>query len=424
MLGGLLAARASAQPAPATAPAAPGEPPAAAVPAQDPPAGAPAPPPPRAVLSPRVEIHGFVSEGAFVETANDYFGSTSRAGLELFEAGINLSTEVTDRLRAGLQLFTRDLGSIRDPSPRLDWAFLDYRWRRWLGVRAGIVKMPFGLYNEYADIDAARLPILLPSSVYPIRDRDVLLSHTGFGLYGSYTLGRGGELEYQAWLGTLTIPRTALQLTGGASLDSVNTRYVTGGQLFWRPPIDGLRLGATFVRASIDFHVGLDAALVAALVAAGLAPMGYDGKLLIAQRPVRFLVGSVEYIHGDWLFAAEYSRWLTHQRSSLPALSPMFDRDSEKLYAMATYRVAPALEAGGYYSVFHLDVDDMPVAHPGPFDGFQRDLAATLRLDVNDHWLWKLEAHFMDGTASLPSEFNSHPDRYWGMFLLRTTVTF
>jgi hypothetical protein len=30
----------------------------------------------------------------------------------------------------------------------------------------------------------------------------------------------------------------------------------------------------------------------------------------------------------------------------------------------------------------------------------------------------------MDGTASLPVEFNTKPDRRWGLFLLRTTVTF
>src|SRR5262245_31424687 len=49
--------------------------------------------------TPRVQIHGFASEGAFATTANDYLGSASRASLELFEAGINVSTDVADRLR-------------------------------------------------------------------------------------------------------------------------------------------------------------------------------------------------------------------------------------------------------------------------------------------------------------------------------------
>ncbi|HSR97402.1 MAG TPA: hypothetical protein VLM79_10150, partial [Kofleriaceae bacterium] len=179
--------------------------------APEPPAPEPAAVAPR---TPRVQIHGFVSEGAFASTANDYLGSDSRASLELFEAGINFSTDVADRLRAGIQLFARDVGSLRDDAPKIDWAYLDYRWRPWLGLRAGVIKMPFGLYNEYVDIDAARLPILLPQSVYPVRDRDVLLSHTGFSIYGNRALGAAGELDYQAWLGTLTIPDEALDVIG------------------------------------------------------------------------------------------------------------------------------------------------------------------------------------------------------------------
>jgi hypothetical protein len=398
-------------------PAAPAAPAAPAGPAGPTPA-APAP------LPPRLEIHGFVSEGAFLETSNDYFGSSSQASLELFEAGINVSTEIEDHLRAGIQLFARDLGTIRDVSPRIDWAFLDYRWRQWLGLRAGIIKMPFGLYNEYVDIDAARLPILLPSSIYSLRNRDVLLSHRGFALYGTHRIGGAGDLEYQGWLGTLAIPRTALQLTGGASLDRADAKYVAGGQLFWRPPVDGLRLGATYLRAALEFHISLDPALVAELVAAGLVAADYDGTLVISQRPINLVIGSAEYSHGDWMVAAEYSRSLTHQGSSMPVLSPSFDRDSEAFYVMASYQISPLLQLGGYYSVFNVDVDDTPQNYAQPSDGFQRDLAATVRLDITDHWLWKLEGHFMDGTASLPVEFNTKPDPRWGLFLLRTTVIF
>ncbi len=371
----------------------------------------------------RVEIHGFVSEGAFASTSNDYFGSASRAGLDAFEGGVNVSTEAADRLRVGVQLFARNIGTIRDTAPRFDWAFLDYRWRRWLGVRAGIIKMPFGLYNEYGDIDAARLPILLPSSVYPLRDRDVFLSHTGFAVHGERSLGAAGDLEYQAWLGNLTIPRTALQLSH-ATLDRVAVKYVTGGQVFWHPPLDGLRVGATALRTSIDFHIAVDATLAGALIAGGLVPANYDGKLVISQRPATFVIGSAEYVRGDWLVAAEYSRWFTRQRSSLPVAIPTFERDSEKLYAMVTYQLSSAFQAGGYYSIYNYDVDDTPPTYAQPFLGFQRDLSGTLRFDVNDHWLWKLEAHFMDGAASLPSELTTQADRYWGLFLVRTTVTF
>ncbi|MEO7729328.1 MAG: hypothetical protein ABIY55_00010 [Kofleriaceae bacterium] len=377
------------------------------------------------LVSRRVDIHGFVSEGGFLTTSNEYIGASSHGSLELAEVGLGISTQLTDRLRVGAQLFARDFGAIED-APRFDWAFLDYRWKAWLGIRAGIIRMPFGLYNEYADVDSARLPILMPQSVYSFRNRDVLLSHRGFAVYGNRTLGAAGGLEYQAWLGTLNIPANALVLAGG-TVNRIDTKYVTGAQVFWQPPLDGLRIGATVLRASIDFDLTLAPASTAALIAAGLVPPDYQGKILIAQRPDTLVIGSVEYLHEAWSFAAEYGRSFKHQRSSLPGVLPTFDLDTEAFYAMASYRPSAWLELGGYYSALHLDVDDRHGRDPRyaqHFLAFQRDLTATVRLDVNDRWLWKLEAHVIDGAADLDAATNPQPDRYWGLFLLRTTVTF
>jgi hypothetical protein len=373
-----------------------------------------------------IQIHGFVSEGGFVSTDNDYIGKSSRGSLELFEAGINFSTEVADRLRAGVQLFTRDFGEF-DDGLHVDWAFLDYQWRPWLGLRAGIIKMPFGLYNEYTDIDAGRLPILMPQGVYPFRNRDVLLAHRGFALYGNHELGAGGAVEYQAWLGTLSIPENALTVSGGTTLDEIDAKYVTGAQLYWQPPVDGLRIGGTFLRASIDFRLTLPPAVVQQLIDAGLVPPDYDGTLVVSQRPDTWIVGSVEYIRGDWLFAAEYTRAFKHQQSTLPALSPTIDEDAERFYGMVTRRLSSWLEIGTYYSVHHLDANDRrgrDPKWPERHYAWQRDLAATVRFDVNDHWLWKLEAHFIDGTGDLAPLTNPERARYWGLFLFRTTVTF
>jgi hypothetical protein len=373
----------------------------------------------------RVALHGFISQGAFVSTDNDYIGESSRGSLELFEVGLNASSELTSHLRAGIQLFARDMG-IFDEAPRIDWAFLDYRWTRRLGLRAGVIKIPFGLYNEYADIDAGRLTILMPQSVYPVRNRDALLSHRGFSIYGDVDLGDAGSVDYQAWLGTLAIPRSALTLTN-ASLEHVDTKYVTGGQLFWHPPIEGLRIGASYLRASIDFDVRFDAATASALEMAGLVPMGFDGRLVISQRPTSQAIGSAEYARGAWLFAGEYSRGYKRQRSTLSSLLPTFEQTGEGFYAMAAYQASPKIQTGGYYSVNHLDVDDRKGHDPKyteNYQAYQRDLAATVRYDVNEHWLWKLEAHFIDGAADLSVTDNPMPSRYWGMFLVRTTVTF
>ncbi|MEO8550082.1 MAG: hypothetical protein ABI678_08910 [Kofleriaceae bacterium] len=422
----LFASAASAQPAD------PGYPvvPVGGAPVEPAPAGAePAPAAPASTPShlPKLQIHGFASEGGFLSTANDYIGQSSQGDLHLFEAGLNISTEVAERLRVGFQIYGRDVGRFRDLPPRFDWAFLDYHWRSWLGLRAGIIKMPFGLYNEYADIDASRLSILLPQGVYPLQDRSALLAQTGFSIYGIRELGKAGGLEYQAWLGTLDIPSNALDISG-ATLANADTKYVTGAQVFWRPPVDGLRVGATYLRASIDFNLVLGEANIAALIAAGLVPPDYDGTFRISQAPNSLLVGSVEWLRGEWMFAAEYSRWLTHQTSSIEAALPTFDRDNERFYVMAARRLSERFETGGYYSVYEVDVNDRVghdhTVYPIRSNAFQRDLAATLRYDVNDHWLWKVEAHFLDGTADLEPVANPTPERYWGLFLFKTTVTF
>ena len=374
-----------------------------------------------------VQIHGFASEGGFVSTANDYIGDSSQGSLAFFEAAVNVSKEVTDKLHVGIQLYGRDVGDFRDQPPRIDWAYLDYKWQPWLGLRGGIIKMPFGLYNEYADVDASRLWILLPQSIYPLRDRSALIAQTGFAVYGSRPLGGAGELDYQAWLGTLDIPSNALELDG-ASLDKVTTRYVTGAQVFWQPPVDGLKVGATYLRTSIDFALTLDADVLAQLEMMGLLPAGSDGKLDIYQRPDQLVIGSAEYAPDDWLFAAEYSRWLTHTSSTAPLLVPKSDADSERFYAMAARRLSPDLMAGAYYSVLFADAGDRgghdTMRFAQPFYAWQRDAAATLRWDVNDHWLWKIEGHFIDGAADLDLAENPGPHRYWGLFLLKTTVTF
>lgn len=404
---------ASAQPAPAVEPAAAPPPTVEPEPAQS-------------SRLPELQIHGFASEGAFVSTANDYIGESSQGDLHFFEAGLNVSSEVADRLRVGLQLYGRAMGRFHD-QPHLDWAYLDYRWQEWLGLRAGVIKMPFGLYNEYADIDASRLSILLPQSVYPLQDRSALLAQTGFALYGEHRIACAGSLEYQAWLGTLDIPNNALNVDG-ATLDSVDTRYVAGAQVFWHPPVDGLRIGGTFLRASIDFNLTLSDANIMALIAAGLEPAGYDGKLLIEQSPNDLYIASAEYLYNDWTFAAEYSRWLTHQSSNLSAVLPDFDRDNERFYVLAARRLSERFETGGYYSVYEIDANDRAghdhTAFPIRSNAFQRDLAATLRFDVNPVWLWKVEAHFIDGTADLEPVQNPTPARYWGLFLIKTTVTF
>jgi hypothetical protein len=373
-----------------------------------------------------LNVHGFVSQGALLSTANNYLGQSKRGSVEFFEAAVTVSAEVVDRLRAGVQLFTRDLGTIGNYTAHVDWAYLDYAWREWLGVRAGRIKLPFGLYNEYSDIDPARTPILLPQSVYPIRNRDFLLAHTGAAIYGALPLGPVGTLDYNLAYGTMFV-----DISNQPAVSRLDTRDVVGAQLFWRTPLPGLRLGGTLVRLDMEFSGRLDAQMAAQFAMLGLAPPGFDGRYTAAYKDVNLMMGSMEWASHGWLVAGEYGRWFFDAESTPPALIPNKSENQERFYGMVGYRLLDWLHASVYYSVLFLDANDRSGTGMRfmmqPDRAYQKDLALTLRLDINEHWLFKLEGHYLDGTAELQNADNADPaarKKTWGLFLAKTTLSF
>ena len=62
-------------------------------------------------------------------------------------------------------------------------------------------------------------------------------------------------------------------------------------------------------------------------------------------------------------------------------------------------------------------------------DAYQHDFALTVRYDFTENWLFKLEGHFMSGTAGLDPALNDNTPRSeltrdWGAFFAKTTAYF
>lgn len=362
------------------------------------------------------EFHGFVSQGFIKTTENNYLANSEQGSFEMTEVGLNLTKQLGDRLRVGMQLFMRDLGPIGNYKPQFDWAYIDYRFFDWLGIRAGRTKIPFGLYNEVNDIDAARVPILLPQSVYPTSNRDFLLAQTGGEVYGHIPLRPIGALQYRAYGGTIFIDETD-------SINNIEVPFVVGGRVMWETPLDGLRLGGTVQAVRLEFDNQIDPATLASLKEAGILTPDAS-EVIHFEFPVTMWIASVEYSAHDVLLAAEYSRWEASLTSSQPALAAPLSTVNERFYVMASMRAAPWFSPGVYYSYNAPDVADR-----SGVDGEQHDVAVTARYDVNDHWLVKLEGHYMHGTADLNPALNGGtptaelaPD--WGVFLVKTTAYF
>ncbi len=362
-----------------------------------------------------VEVHAFASQGFILTNNNNSYlaADTTHGSFQFSELGVNLTKSLTDRFRVGLQLFAQDLGPTGNYNIKADWFYLDYRFNNWVGVRAGRVKIPFGLYNDSADIDSARVAVLLPQSVYPEENRNYLLAQTGGEVYGYANMHAAGALDYRAYGGTIFLDTTSTT-PSPLQIQSFNVPYVVGGRLLWETPLEGLRVGAS-VQA-----LRLDATIAPTAESPTARPVAAN-----VQIPAVLAVGSAEYVAGDLLLAAEYSRWYISENSSNAAIFPASPTvTSERAYAMATYRASRWLQPGVYYSVMFPDVDQRSGRA-----NVQHDVSTTLRFDLNAFWLVKAEAHYMIGTAGLDPTLNggtplSALQQSWGVFLLKTTAYF
>jgi hypothetical protein len=353
---------------------------------------------------PSVQVHGFVSQGFVKSTDNDYLVDSSRGSFQFSELGLNFTSQLTDKLRVGAQFFAYDLGPMGNYRTVADWYYLDYRHRDWLGFRAGRLKLVYGLYNDISDIDAARSVVLLPSSIYPVVNRELLLAFTGSEVYGYLSLRRAGALEYRIYGGAISID-IPVQAGSPVQVNAYDLPYLAGGRLLWEAPLQGLRIGATGIYARAEAS-----AVFPTFMSAMLKSNLYAG------------VASAEYQARDLLVVVEYAQTRNENTSTDPALLPVRAVTvSEGGYVMSAYRATRWLQPTAYYSLLYPNRN----VRDGR-ENFQHDLAATLRFDINAYWLVKLEAHYMQGTARLSGTAASRaiaPEN-WGLFLIKTTAYF
>jgi hypothetical protein len=204
-----------------------------------------------------VDVHGFASQGFVYTNVNNWLTMNSSQGSGAFtDFGVNVSTNVTDKLRVGAQFYDRNLGQLGQYHPSLDWAVVDYRFKSWFGVRGGKVKTTLGLHNDSQDLDFLHSFVLLPQSVYPIDLRDATIAHLGGDVYGNFPLTHGlGDLFYTAYAGHRS---DSIYSGYPYLLSQYGTRFTSfgglqyGSDLRWSTPVKGLLIGASRMNQDIS----------------------------------------------------------------------------------------------------------------------------------------------------------------------------
>lgn len=362
-----------------------------------------------------IEMHGFVSQGYIESTDNNMFGDSSDGKFELKEGsfefneiGISFAVPITDELRFGAQIFSRDLLAHGNNELLVDWAFLDYSFQDWLGFRAGKIKMPFGLYNRQRDADMLRTFILLPQSVYLETYRPMVVAFQGFSIYGSTPIGPAGELDYEVFTGTFD-----------AEVENVKMSKIVGGMLGWGTPLPGLRFSITYNQADGDF---LDNGMV-------------DGDIKTDELSVY----SAEYEYENITLAAELHRLKTDINSDSYG---KIVTDREGWYVSASWRTFDWLELGAYYSHFDdkaFDEDPegnyMKILFPDDdytgyddYYSYQKDMTLSVRFNMNEWWCIKVETHFIEGVGLIEEQTMNleliDMEKNWNMYAVKTSLSF
>ncbi len=351
-----------------------------------------------------VNIHGFISQGFLKTSHNNYLCNSEDGSFQFNEMGINFNTQLSDKLRMGCQFFARDLGEVGNDEIKLDWASADYRLHNLIGFRIGKIKISHGLYNDVRDVDAVRTNILLPRGIYMERSRAILVAMKGFGIYGEIP----GNISYQAGYGTIEIPETSYAVTNLAqfyqeyilsgysgygnsadseeitsSVHSVDVNHFFNSAVQWDTPLNGLKLAASSVYLSMDIFMDSNTMEL----------------IKLNFKEISISVFSAEYSIGDTIMTVEYAA----PKVKGDVLTSSIDINRVGYYASISHRFTDYFEISAYYAeTFSIKTDkdgDRFVNMGLPRHlAWEKDICLSVRFDIINNWIIKLESHLIDGT--------------------------
>lgn len=386
-----------------------------------------------------IAMHGFASQGYLKSSENNYLGNSKDGSYEYNEIGLNFSVLVADDLRFGIQMFSRDLGEYGNNDYTVDWAFLDYSWRDWLGFRAGKIKMPLGLYNRQRDADALRTAILLPQAVYNEGVRDFMVAIYGASLYGTRDLSAIGYIDYELFTGTFNMGQTntyfdelfsrysathpevfppGLELSQGGNV----IRHVEGAMLVWHTPLDGLKLSGTGVMGKSDSSMTIETT-----IETDTGPQDVQVTNDLETDINEISVLSAEYDFYDFTFAIERLK-MDFSVESDAGMS--LDISLEGWYAAISWEALNWLSLGASYGEYYPDGSDkdgdtFKDAGQKDYFAWQKDIALGVKLNVNEYWCFKFETHFMDGLGLADLDKNlEEPKQFWNLYVIKTSLSF
>lgn len=381
----------------------------------------------------KIQIHGFISQGYFKSSNNNFLVESRSGSAEFTEVALNANLSFWQDLRLGAQAYYRNLGDYSEDKIVLDWGIVEYRPLDALGLRLGKCKMPHGLYNETRDSGFLRPMIFLPQSIYDESRRDTTMAFIGADLFGNVSLGRFGDIDYHLFTGQAHIPdESMLAYKTKSSIEAIVAR--NNKLPLPKRNVDLPEQVSAFERESEDLYGGsivLNDLLQGLRLSATLLHSKSIIKINNLSDPVGESVThtkyvlSAEYSSANWLFVGEYGQ---ADRTAEMFGKVSLDGPSQSWYVMACYTLNESWSFSLLYDEFYRlkhDHHSSNASNASPGAGWRKDMAAGVRYDLNDNCCLKAEYHYVDGTAMQLGAVNPDGvDRYWSYVVAKISVSF
>lgn len=317
----------------------------------------------------RFTVHGFGNQDYSKSTSNSFEQSGPTGTWDNNFLGIVMSARVTDESKVWAQF-----QSNSTENPRLTWMFIDYQITDDLSGRAGRIKFPFGIYNEYIDTRALQVSVGKPLA-YSLEGDFTYDAFNGVELEYAKTLGTGGRVVVDAFGGNIFTPATPFftpaypdQFQMGNFEAVTNDLHVVGGKIAWETPVDGLRLIVSGNQTKVETTAG-------------------GGQVPNQQGVENRAIFSIDFVR-DWVdLKAEYNM------HKYPGLSGFSDEKSHAWYLQA----AVPLNAWTPYLRYDSVVTNQDLSSDPSY--YQRTVVVGINRRITRNINFRIEDGFNHGYA-------------------------
>lgn len=198
-----------------------------------------APEPMAAQEEDRLTVHGFLTQAYAFADGRQTYGISEEGTADYRTAALQFRYAMSDKDTFVLQLSHERIGRSElqgiEPDVAMDWVFYQRQLPQGLTLRAGKIKMPFGLYNETRDVGTL-LPFYRPSVATYLEGGFSTETINGLDVARAFPVG-DWTLTADAYYGEWSFLEMSMK-------NDVDVRDAVGAQVWLTPPTVGVRLGA------------------------------------------------------------------------------------------------------------------------------------------------------------------------------------